>query len=218
MHKVRDKLRSVDWRDVIMNVAGLSNLVLIGAMVYFLVPLSGEEITLIALVSAGYTLFLWRLRPLVRRVRRPGRVKYTVNMSLSQIVDEFVYIGFRVEAMTESTAVFMRINMSILRGNVLLIAALFWIPFGIYIASENPADELALLAFLIPAFSFVLVFTFTIAGFGYDRVVVHQVAPGGPSSCLVSKRSVLPSRVYEAKTSTEDHGDEAWYRDHPHYI
>ena len=154
----------------------------------------------------------------MRRVRPPGRVKYTVNMSLSQIVDEFVYIGFRVEALTESTAVFVRINMSLLRGNVLLIAALFWVPFGIYIASENPAEELALLAFLIPAFSFFLVFMFTIAGFGYDRVVVHQVALGGPSTCLVSTKSVLPSRVYEAKISTEDHGDEAWYRDHPHYI
>ena len=43
MHKVKDKLWSVDWRDVIMKVAGLSNLVLIGAMVYFLAPLSGEE-------------------------------------------------------------------------------------------------------------------------------------------------------------------------------
>ena len=60
MHNMKDKLRSVDWRDGIMKVAGLSNLVLIGAMVYFLAPLSGDDIALIILVSAVYTLFLWR--------------------------------------------------------------------------------------------------------------------------------------------------------------
>ena len=55
-------------------------------------------------------LLMMRLAKHARQTRPTPRVKYTVLMSLIDIVNEFTYTGYRVEAMTEDTVVLVRLS------------------------------------------------------------------------------------------------------------
>ena len=157
-------------------------------------------------------LLMLRLRKIAKRTPPPPRVKYTVSMALIEIVNEFVYTGYRVEAMTEDTVVLVRFSIRDLIGSALIIILmpLVWIMAS---QSIDSPQALATTAVLISLLSLYMVYMYTIAGYGYDRITFHQRSKSAPSTCVTFVNSFLPSRVKAAVESEDDHGDEAWYKD-----
>ena len=215
MRQLKALIGSWDRRALIFTAVGAVIGIITGVLGRFLAPTGVREIGTISIAIIVGMLLLMRLRPLANQVLPIPRVKHTVKMSLIEIIDEFTYTGYKVEAMTENTVTFVRLSMKHLILGVLLLTGLFWIPFALLAATDDASEELSTLAFLIPLFSFVVVYMYTIAGHGYDRITFNQKEQNGPSTCVTFINAFLPSRVDLAIVSTEDHGDEAWYRDHP---
>ena len=153
-------------------------------------------------------LLVMRLHKLARRTPPTPRVKYTVSMPLIEIIDEFTYTGYRVEAMTENTVVLVRFSIKL----VILFLPLFLLLFIPFLLLSNSPQELSIVSFPVSIVSFSTVYLFAIAGYGYDRITFHQRFKDGPSTCVTSISSFLPSRVRASLVSTADHGDEAWYK------
>ena len=193
MRKLKAHIGSWDRRALIFNAAGFATGIITVAVVKFFAPTSIQEIGAISLLTIFGVLLLIRLRPLVKRTLPIPRVKYTVEMSLLEIINEFTYTGYRVEAMTENTVVLVRFSMKNLIIGFLIMTGLFWIPFALWVA-KDAAEELAVAAFLIPLFSFFMVYMHNIAGYGYDRITFHQ-EQDDLSTCITFRNSFLPSRV-----------------------
>ena len=215
MRKLKALIGSWDRRALIFQAAGAAIGFITMALVRFLAPTSVREIGAISIAIILVMLLLMKLRPLVKRTLPIPRVKHTVEMSLIEIINEFTYTGYRVEAMTENTVILVRFSMKHLILGVLLLTGLFWIPFAPLASTGDVTEELATAAVLIPLFSFIVVYMYTITGYGYDRITFNQREQDGPSTCVTSINAFLPSRVDLAIVSTEDHGDEEWYRAHP---
>ena len=171
-------------------------LLLIGLVTYMTVTyFRSHSITMgeIGTSLGVFVLFLlvMRLHKLARRTLPTPRVKYSVSMPLIEIIDEFTYTGYRIEAMTENTVVLVRFSLRL----VILFVPLFLLILIPSILLSDSPEELSLVSFPVSIASFGAVYLFTIAGYGYDRITFHQRFKDGPSTCVASIRSFLPSRV-----------------------
>ena len=180
-------------------------LVLIAVIAYTVLSYSrSQPVSIPGVVTLGVLpLLVLRLFKLARRTPPTPRVKHVVSMSLIEIVNEFIYTGYRVEAMTENTVVLVRFSIRHLVVSTFLVAPL-WIVV-IFLSFDSP-KALAPTTVLLPLLSLFVVYMYTIAGYGYDRIAFHQQFKDGPSTCVTFINSFLPSRVRAAVKSTSDHG------------
>ena len=165
---------------------------------------------------AVFALFvLWiRLRKAAKARLPTPRVKYTVSLPIAEVMNEFIQLGYRVEALSDSTIVLVRLKLGHLMLGAYLFSPVVAFAFISWITPENQA--LAALFFAI--ISFAVVYIYTIVGYGFDRIAFHKGVAASQSTCVTSVRSFLPSRVRAMIVTTEDHGDEAWYVRHPEYL
>ena len=170
-------------------------------------PITIHEIGSSAAVVMFGLLYI-RTSKIARRTPPPNRAKFVVSMPLYEITSEFVYTGYKIEALTENTVVFVRFSIKylFLFGPLM---TLVWVP--IILLKDSP-ESTAFAALTLSFLSFAVVYLFAIAGYGYDRIVFHQHTADGPSTSVTPVRSFLPSRVRAAVIATHDHGDEAWYK------
>ena len=212
MRKLKARIGSWDWRVLMLTAAGFVTGLIPVAVVYFYKPTSVQDFGMVGIASSFSLLLLIRLRRLMKRPLPISRVKHTIEMSLIEIINEFAYTGYRVEAMTENTVVLVRFSYKHLILGALLLAGLGVISVAILAENSNAA------AIIISVFSFMVVYVYTIVGYGYDRIVFNQREQDGPTTCVTFVNAFLPSRVDLAIVSTEDHGDKEWYRAHPNRL
>lgn len=208
MRKVKRLLGSWNRTDFVFVAIGWAA---IG--IYTATPLLRSQPVTIREIGVGvgfgvYMLLAFRLAKLARRTLPTPRVKYTVSMSLIEILNEFTYTGYKVEAMTEDTVVLVRFSLKHLIAFPLLIIALL---IGVALLLDSP-EAISAAAIPVSLVSLFFAYFYTIAGYGYDRITFHQRSDSDTSTCLTVVNAFLPSRVRAAVISTDDHGDEAWYR------
>ena len=182
---------------------------------HLLAPTGVQRLVVAGAVTLSGTWLVLALRPLVRRVLPPHRTKRTIDMSPVEVVNEFTHVGYRVEAMTEDTVVLVRFNLKHLFLGIPLLMALWYVSADLSTSEKVDTQVQTAVAIIVPVVSLLVAFMYTIAGYGYDRLVFHQEERGGPSTCVARADAFLPSRVDLATISTEDHGDDDWYRTHP---
>ena len=218
MRRLKSFVGSWDWRAIVSTTTGLAAGLILVALINYLEPTSVQDFGVIGIAGSLLLVLSMGLRRLVKRPLPISRVKHTVEMSLIDIMDEFTYTGYRVEAMTENTVVLVRFSINHLILGALLLSGLCWIPLALIMANDDAANELAVVAIFVAIFSFVVVYMYSIAGYGYDRIVFNQKGQDNPATCVTFANAFLPSRVDLAIVSTEDHGDKEWYTAHPNRL
>ena len=217
MSKFKAMVGSWPWRRIIFVASGAIGGFGIAALVRYLAPLDGRDIGYVAAAVLLVPTLSFRLvRSLTGGVLPVGRVKHTVEMPLIEVINEFTDCGYRVEAMTDNVVVLVRFSFRHLWLGLPLFVGISVIPAVVAALLEGAnTNDVAVIAIAVPVYAFMVVYMYTIVGFGYDRIVFHQETSSGPSHCITTKNAFLPSRVDLAISCSEDHRDEDWYRSHP---
>ena len=168
----------------------------------------------IVLIALGYPLVWGFLRRFTTGILPTARVRRTIAMPIRDIMDEFIYVGYRIEALNEDTVVLVRFSLRHAFGFMAIILAVWLVAFLAFDLQELQGP----LSLLIAVGSFTAVYFYTIAGYGYERISFHQQGHSESSTCLVFVNAFMPSRVRAGIVSTDDHGDEAWYRKNPNWL
>ena len=214
MNRLKSLIGSWDLRDLIFVLAVA--LVATSYLVYLRLrsqPITMTDIGASIGIVLVFLLFI-RLRKAAKKALPTPRVKYTISLPVAAIMTEFVHLGYRVEAMTEDTVVLVRFKL-----RLAILSAFLILPVTLLIVLSRETPEAQTQAgLLIAALSFLAVYMFNIAGYGYDRIAFHQQGDTDTSSCVIPINLPLPSRVWMRVVAKEDYGDHDWYRKYPEFL
>ena len=156
-----------------------------------------------ATVAGVMHVFLLRV---ARRTPPPVRDRLIVALDLSEIISEHIYLGFRVEAMTDNIVVLVRIRM---RALWFLLFLLIFVLVSPIVAVTSPGKISAMTggdtiaALFLGVISFAVLSFFTIAGYGYERHVFQRAGNANESMTIHERGTFLASRVRLETTSKE---------------
>ena len=83
MHRLKNSVRSWDWRRLIFMAAGAATFTTTLALAYFLTESTSEQIAIICAGSSLGLLLTMRLRPLAKRALPVPRERRSINMTLA---------------------------------------------------------------------------------------------------------------------------------------
>ena len=182
----------------------------ISLLVYFYVK--HEGITTAAIVpvmgAIAFGFVYVALLLLARRTPPPSRHRLVISMELVDVMYEYVYLGYKVEALTDDVVVLVRIRIGSLLFLISLVmfgflGQIIWLDWPTAI---NRSDETSgVIALFMSPISLFVVAYFVIAGYGYNRLVFRRTNNPGETAAVVERASFLPSRIRCSTVSMEEY-------------
>ena len=145
--------------------------------------------------AAAGGVILVTLLLLARRILPPARNRIIISMVLEDVIYEYVYLGYKVEAMTDNAVVLVRIRIVALVFLIFLAIIAPTLVFFRLVAMKVEPESYGLAALFLSMVSLFAVAFFVIAGYGFHRLVYFRTSNPGETAGVADSTSSLPHRI-----------------------